>query len=321
MAAERVTVLTAPGIPRPGRCSCNVLERRHDREPPAPLDDERCRRAGDRRIVGDRLKNISTNGTSGDGVLVGQGGVLTADKSHFDQVQLGSGPEAPTLASSATITNSTFDGNGTSPNATQSSNESRRGRRRYLDGDLRRLRVQREYEQRPRGVWQRAGHGGAERVLRQSQGQRGDLPRSRRQRQSQGQHLLVEWRGRRHLDGSQRPRVLRGCSGIPTITRGTPSSRGTPSRATPRTGSTSAAPRATSRSPTTSSRATWSGSSSIRHRGVDQRDGRREYVRSGNPRTRRIYWQGIVAVGTGNLTATIGGGGMAKRHDRELQRR
>jgi parallel beta-helix repeat protein len=67
------------------------------------------------------LKNIDTDGTNGDGVLVGQGGVLTADSSHFDGVQSGSGLELQPGAS-ATITNSTFDGNGFGPNATTSSN-------------------------------------------------------------------------------------------------------------------------------------------------------------------------------------------------------
>ena len=67
------------------------------------------------------LKNIDTDGTNGDGVLVGQGGVLTADSSHFNDVQSGSGLELQPGAS-ATITNSSFDGNGFGPNATTSSN-------------------------------------------------------------------------------------------------------------------------------------------------------------------------------------------------------
>ncbi len=67
------------------------------------------------------LKNIDTSGTNGDGVLVGQGGVLTADSSHFNGVKSGSGLELQPGAS-ATITNSSFDGNGFGPNATTSSN-------------------------------------------------------------------------------------------------------------------------------------------------------------------------------------------------------
>jgi parallel beta-helix repeat protein len=67
------------------------------------------------------LKNIDTDGTDGDGVLVGQGGTLTADSSHFDKVITGSGLELQP-GSSATITNSTFDSDGFGPNATTSSN-------------------------------------------------------------------------------------------------------------------------------------------------------------------------------------------------------
>ena len=67
------------------------------------------------------LKNIDTDGTNGDGVLVGQGGVLTADSSHFNDVQSGSGLEIQP-GGSATITNSSFDGNGFGAGATTSSN-------------------------------------------------------------------------------------------------------------------------------------------------------------------------------------------------------
>jgi hypothetical protein len=67
------------------------------------------------------VSNIQTAGTSGDGVLVGQGGVLNAVSSHFDNVQIGSGLELQP-GSSATIIGCTFNGNGTGANVTTSSN-------------------------------------------------------------------------------------------------------------------------------------------------------------------------------------------------------
>jgi parallel beta-helix repeat protein len=74
------------------------------------------------------VANIKTDGTDGDGVVVGdyagRPGVLNASSSHFDSSQMGDGLhlESTGTGSSATITNCTFNGNGTSPNVTQLSN-------------------------------------------------------------------------------------------------------------------------------------------------------------------------------------------------------
>jgi hypothetical protein len=74
------------------------------------------------------LANIKTDGNYGDGVVVGdyagRPGVLNATSSQFDGSQIGDGLhlESTGAGSSATILNCTFNGNGTSPNATQLSN-------------------------------------------------------------------------------------------------------------------------------------------------------------------------------------------------------
>jgi parallel beta-helix repeat protein len=75
------------------------------------------------------VANIKTDGTFGDGVVVtdyaGQPGVLNATSSQFDGSQMGDGLHLQNTGgagSSATVSNSTFDGNGTSPNASQLSN-------------------------------------------------------------------------------------------------------------------------------------------------------------------------------------------------------
>ena len=69
--------------------------------------------------------NVKTAGTNNDGVVVvgyaGQTGVLNATSSQFNASQVGNGVELRGGAS-ATITNCTFNGNGTSPGATQFSN-------------------------------------------------------------------------------------------------------------------------------------------------------------------------------------------------------
>ncbi len=71
------------------------------------------------------IQNIMTDGTHGDGVIVtgnaGQPGVLNATSSQFNSSQIGSGLELDDGAV-ATINGCTFDSNGTSPAATQSSN-------------------------------------------------------------------------------------------------------------------------------------------------------------------------------------------------------
>jgi len=66
------------------------------------------------------VENIKTDGTQQDGVVVGQGGTLTANGSQFDAVQLGDGLDIQ--GGSATISGCTFNGNGTSPNVQPSSN-------------------------------------------------------------------------------------------------------------------------------------------------------------------------------------------------------
>ncbi len=81
-------------------------------------------------IVGSSVEvsNIKTDGTYGDGVAVadyaGRPGFLNATSSQFNGSQMGDGLhlESNGAGSSATITDSTFNGNGTSPNAGQISN-------------------------------------------------------------------------------------------------------------------------------------------------------------------------------------------------------
>jgi parallel beta-helix repeat protein len=74
------------------------------------------------------VANIKTNGTYGDGVIVtdyaGQAGALNATSSQFDGSMMGDGLhlENTGAGSSATVSNSTFNGNGTSPSAGQISN-------------------------------------------------------------------------------------------------------------------------------------------------------------------------------------------------------
>ncbi len=71
------------------------------------------------------VQNIQTDGTQADGVVVtgyaGRPGVLNATASQFNSSQTGSGLELDDGAV-ATINGCTFDNNGTSPAATQSSN-------------------------------------------------------------------------------------------------------------------------------------------------------------------------------------------------------
>ena len=71
------------------------------------------------------LNSIQTNGTRDDGVVAigyqGRQASLNAVSSRFDAVQLGAGLHLQ-QGSTSTISGCTFDGNGTSPNATQASN-------------------------------------------------------------------------------------------------------------------------------------------------------------------------------------------------------
>jgi hypothetical protein len=71
------------------------------------------------------IQNIKTDGTQGDGVLVtgsaGPTGVLTATSCQFNSVKTGSGLELD-AGGVAMINGCTFDNNGTSPAASQSSN-------------------------------------------------------------------------------------------------------------------------------------------------------------------------------------------------------
>jgi parallel beta-helix repeat protein len=70
------------------------------------------------------IENIQTNGTYGDGVfaasLNGTNSTLTAVSCHFDGSQTGSGLNLKSGVT-AMISGSTFNGNGTAPNVTQSS--------------------------------------------------------------------------------------------------------------------------------------------------------------------------------------------------------